>query len=203
MRKTLALSFAALALMAGCSSTPPTTSSERAVTTESSERAVPSVTQEKGTTVTVETDGNKRTDGTYQSSHSDAGGARASVQVRSEKSTADGATSTHDKVMKVTSEGGEADSLGFTQDDKNVGVTGSNVTKDFDISGQDVAVSGSGNTLSFKGDTHGLSVTGNDNHIQVENADMVSVTGQNNQVTYSGTKPEITQSGEGNLVNPQ
>jgi len=150
--------LAALALVAGCSSSP-STSSERAVTTESTERQVPSVTQEKGTTVTVETDGNKRTDGTYQSSHSDAEGARASVQVHSEKSTADGATSSHDKVMKVTSEGGEADSLGFTQDDKNVGVTGSNVTKDFEVNGQDVAVSGSGNTLSFKGDTHGLSVT--------------------------------------------
>ncbi len=202
MRKTL-LSFVALALLAGCSSAPPTTSSERAVTTESSERAVPSVSQQKGTTVTVETDGNKRTDGTYQSSHSDAGGARASVQVRSEKSTADGATSTHDKVLKVSSEGADSDSLGFTQDDKNVGVTASNVTKEFEVSGQDVAVSGSGNTLTFKGDTHGLSVTGSDNHIQVENADMVSVAGQNNQVTYSGSKPEITKAGEGNLVNPQ
>ena len=202
MRKSFALSLAALALVAGCSSSP-TTSSERAVTTESTEREVPSVSQQKATTVTVETDGNKRTDGTYQSSHSDAEGARASVQVHAEKSTADGATSSHDKVLKVTSEGGEADSLGFTQDDKNVGVTGSNVTKDFAVAGQDVAVSGSGNTLSFKGDTHGLSVTGSDNHILVENADMVSVTGQNNQVTYSGSKPEITQSGEGNQVNPQ
>ncbi|MCW5872941.1 MAG: hypothetical protein KIS61_37190, partial [Candidatus Eremiobacteraeota bacterium] len=77
MRKTLALSCAALALVAGCSSSP-TTSSERAVTTESSERQVPSVTHQKGTTVSVETNGNKRTDGTYQSSHSDADGARAS-----------------------------------------------------------------------------------------------------------------------------
>lgn len=202
MRKSFALGLAALALVAGCSN-PPTTSSERATTTESTERAVPSVTQQKGTTVTVETDGNKRTDGTYQSSHSDADGARASVQVHSEKSTADGASSSHDKVLKVSSEGGEADSLGFTQDDKNIGVTGSNVTKDFSVSGQDVAVSGSGNTLTFKGDTHGLSVTGSENHIQVENADMVSVTGENNQVTYSGSKPEITQSGQGNQVNPQ
>ena len=202
MHKSFALSLAALALVTGCS-TAPTTSSERAVTTESSERQVPSVTQERGTTVSVETNGDKRTDGTYQSSHSDADGARASVQVHSEKSSADGASSSHDKVMKVTSEGGEADSLGFTQDDKNVGVTGSNVTKDFAVSGQDVAVYGSGNTLTFTGDTHGLSVTGSDNHIQVENADMVNVAGQNNQVTYSGTKPEITKAGEGNLVNPQ
>ena len=202
MRKTLAISLAALALLAGCSSTP-ATSSEQAVTTETSERQVPSVTKEKATVVSVETDGNKRTDGTYQSSHSDAEGARASVQVHSEKSSADGASSSHDKVMKVASEGGDAESLGFTQDDKNVGITGSNVTKDFQVSGQDVAVSGSGNTLSFKGDTHGLSVTGSDNHIQVENADMVNVSGENNQVTYSGSKPEITQSGQGNLVNPQ
>lgn len=202
MRKTLAISLTALALLVGCSS-PPTTSSEQAVTTETSERQVPSVSQEKSTVVSVEADGNKRTDGTYQSSHSDTEGARASVQVHAEKSSADGSSSSHDKVLKVASEGGDAESLGFTQDDKNVGVTGSNVTKDFQISGQDVAVSGSGNTLSFKGDTHGLSITGSDNHIQVENADMVNVSGANNQVTYSGSKPEITQSGQGNLVNPQ
>jgi len=90
--------------------------------------------------------------------------------------------------------------MGYSQDDKSVAVTGSNVTKDFTVNGQDVAISGSGNTLNFKGNTHGLSVTGNDNHIQVENAVMVDVTGQNNQVTYSGSKPEISKAGEGNLV---
>jgi hypothetical protein len=202
MRKTLIISLAALALLGGCS-TPTATSTERATTTQNSERAVPAVTQNKSTVVSVEANGNKRTDGTYQNSHSDAGGARASVQVHSQKSNASGASSSHDKELKVSSEGDDATSLGFTQDDKNVGVTGSNVTKEFNVNGQDVAVSGSGNTLTFKGSTHGLSVTGSDNHIQVENPQMLDISGENNQVTYSGTKPEITQAGQGNQVNPQ
>ena len=197
MRKSIALCLTSLALMAGCS-TAPTTNTERAVTTEQSEKQIPSVSQQKSTVVSVETDGNKRTDGTYQSRQSGSEGSRASVQVHSEKSSANGDTSQHDKVLKVASDGTE---MGYTQDDKNVGVTGSNVTKDFTVAGQDVAISGSGNTLTFKGSTHGLSVTGNDNHIQVENYAMVDVTGQNNQVTYSGSKPEITKAGEGNLVN--
>lgn len=199
MRKSIALSLTALALVAGCATTP-TTNTERAVTTEQSEKQVPSVSQDKSTVVSVETNGNKRTDGTYQSRRSDAEGASASVQVHSEKSSANGDNSQHSKVMKVSSDGTE---MGYTQDDKNVAVTGSNVTKDFTVEGQDVSVSGSGNTLSFKGSSHGLSVTGNDNHILVENAALVDVTGQNNQVTYSGSKPEITKAGEGNLVNPQ
>lgn len=199
MLKSIALSLTALALMAGCSTTP-TTNTERAVTTEQSEKEVPvpAVSQQKSTVVSVEANGNKRTDGTYQSRQSDAEGSRASVQVSSEKSNANGDTSKHNKVLKVASDGTE---MGYSQDDKSVAVTGSNVTKDFTVDGQDVAISGNGNTLNFKGATHGLSVTGNDNHIQVENAVMVDVTGQNNQVTYSGSKPEITKAGEGNLVN--
>ena len=202
MRKTFIISLTALALLGGCS-TPTATSTERATTTENTERAIPAVTQEKSTVVSVEANGNKRSDGTYQSSHSDDNGARASVQVHSQKVSADGATSSHDKVLKVSSEGDDATSLGFTQDDKNVGVTGSNVTKEFTVSGQDVTISGSGNTLTFKGNTHGLSVTGSDNHIQVENPEMLDVSGENNQVTYSGAKPTITQAGQGNQVNPQ
>ncbi|MBS2040052.1 DUF3060 domain-containing protein [bacterium] len=203
MRKTTVILMASLALLGGCSTPETNSSAERATTTETTERAVPSVTQNKSTVVSVEANGNKRTDGTYQSAHSDENGARASVQVHSQKSDASGSTSSRDKVLKVSSEGEDATSLGFTQDDKNVGVTGSNVTKEFNVDGQDVAVSGSGNTLTFKGKTHGLSVTGNDNHIQVENAQMLDVNGENNQVIYTGTKPEITQAGQGNQVNPQ
>lgn len=202
MRKTLVISLAALALLGGCS-TPTSSSTERAVTTESSQREIPNVSQQKSTVVSVEANGSRRTDGTYQSSHSDENGARASVQVHSQKSDPSGVTSSHDKLLKVSSEGDDATSLGFTQDDKNVGVTGSNVTREFTVDGQDVAVSGSGNTLTFRGNTHGLSVTGSDNHIQVENPQMLDVSGENNQITYTGAKPEISQSGQGNQVSPQ
>jgi len=201
MKKTLCVTLVGLACLLGCTRTQPTqTSTDVSSTTERTEEQIPSVDTSKSRVVSVESGGATRTDANSRSSHSDAEGSRASVSVSSSKTAPDGQTSQRNSVMKVSSEGAAQDSLGYTQDDKNIAITGSNVNKTWTAAGQDVAVSGSNNTLVFLGTTHGLSVTGSGNRVEVENPAIVDVSGQNNEILYSGPAPTIEKAGEGNTV---
>ena len=198
MKKTLCISLLALVWLVGCTQTP-TTSTDVSTTTETDSK-VTSVDSAKSRVVSVEQGGQKRTDANSRNSHSDANGSRATVSVSASRKEPDGQTSQRQSVMKVTSEGDDQNSLGYTQDDKNIAITGSNVTKTWTAAGQDVAISGSNNTLQFLGTTHGLSVTGSGNKVQVENASMVEVSGQNNEILYSGAPPTISKNGADNIV---
>ena len=149
---------------------------------------------------TVESGGQSRTEGNSRTSKSDNGGSSATVQVSAQQKDAKGNVSNHESLMKVSTEGTDAGSVGFTQDDHNVAVTGSNVTREWTINGQDVAVSGSNNTLTFRGSTHGLSVTGSGNRVTVDNPAQIDVSGQENSIVYVGATPTITIAGSKNAV---
>ena len=188
MTKRFGLSVLAVACLAGCAQQPIAV------------QPTSSVTSSKSHVVSVESEGQSRTEGTSRNSHSDAGGSQATVEVSAQQTDSKGNSSKRDSVMKVSSEGANANSLGFTQDEHNLGVTGSNVTKEWTVSGQDVAVSGSNNTLTFRGKTHGLSVTGSGNKVMVDNPEMVEVSGEENSVTYQGPAPTIKKTGLRNAV---
>lgn len=199
MKKNFCITLVALAWLVGCAKTPaPTTSTD--VTTTSENQQVATVDSANSRVVSVEQGGVQRTEANSRSSHSDAEGSRASVSVSAVQKNPDGKVSQRDSVMKVSSEGDGKDSLGYTQDDKHIAITGSNVVKTWTAAGQDVAISGSNNTLTFLGNTHGLSVTGSDNRVEVENSEIVEVSGEHNQVVYTGTAPTIEKSGNGNSV---
>ena len=111
----------------------------------------------------------------------------------------DGTVSSHSSQTSAAS----ADTLGYSQDAHHITVTGANITHSFAVSGEDVAVSGKGGQLVFTGQTHGLSVTGNDNHIDVDNATLIEVTGDRNHVRFSGARPTIKISGGLSSVDPK
>ena len=199
MKKTMCMTLVSLLWMVGCSQTPPTTR-DVSTTTETESQQLATVDSSKSRVVSVEANGRSRTEANSRSSHSDPTGSHASVSVSASRQEPDGETSQRNAVMKVSSEGDDQNSLGYTQDDKNIAITGSNVTKTWTADGQDVAISGSNNTLQFLGNTHGLSVTGNGNKVQVDNPSLVEVSGQSNEILYTGTPPTITKNGEHNVV---
>lgn len=186
--KSTTISLAALmslALACGCSNQAPPKSEV-------------SVTQNQSTQVTVESEGQKRSDATFQSSHSDSQGSRASVQVSASKTDANGKTSDYHRAAKVSS---DDSTLGFTVDDKQILVTGSNVTREFQCHGQDVRVSGNLNHLTFRGPINGLSVVGTDNSINSEQTDTIAVEGKNNRIRYQGQKADVRDGGSQNQVS--
>jgi hypothetical protein len=183
--------LAAIGILSGCSNNPEPASTPNI-----------SITDSKSQTVTVSQDGNTRTDSTSRTSHSDEEGAQSKVQVSNSKTGPDGTTSQESKVISSSADAND-DSLGYTRTDKNIAVSGSNVTRTIDVTGQDVAVSGNGNQLTFSGDTHGISVTGSDNKITVQSPDMIEVSGERNQVTYGGSTPTVKNEGSTNVVQAQ
>jgi hypothetical protein len=147
----------------------------------------------------VETDGKVRTEDYARASHSDAQGSQVNTHQGAHQVNADGTNSGHESNLSSSTN----NTLGYTQDEHHINVTGTNVSRQFPATGQDVAVSGQGCHLTFLGQTHGLSITGNDNQIEVENATLIDVSGARNKVQYTGAPPEIKQSGEGNSLQPK
>lgn len=161
----------------------------------------PQIVESKSRVSTNEVNGQGRTEANSRVSVVDGEGAKAESRSSAERFDQNGTVSRESKVVSASSDGNADASAGYTHDDKNVAVSGSNVTRTIDVNGQDVAVSGSGNTLTFSGDAHGLSVTGSDNKISVPSPEMIDVSGARNTVTYSGTtNPTVKQAGEGNSV---
>ena len=156
----------------------------------------PSITTSNSKVVTVASGDTSRTEEYGRNSHSDSQGSQASTHQAARQVNSDGVTREHSSDVNSASK----DTVGFSQDEHHIVVTGSNVTREFAVSGQDVAVSGRSGHLVFTGKTHGLSITGDDNHVEVENAILVEVSGLRNQVLYSGPRPEVRKTGNSNAV---
>lgn len=63
-----------------------------------------------------------------------------------------------------------------------------------------VNISGMTNVIEIQGDCAGVSVSGMNNTITVESAQSITASGFENQVTYRAGTPEISKSGEGNVI---
>ncbi len=79
-------------------------------------------------------------------------------------------------------------------------VTGINENKAVTCNDNIVSVSGVSNTVVIKGHCVSLTVSGLNNAITVDAADTIEASGLNNQVTYHSGSPQITKSGDGNVV---
>lgn len=79
-------------------------------------------------------------------------------------------------------------------------VTGINENQALTCNNNTVTVSGVSNTVVITGHCVSLTVSGLNNLITVEAADTIDASGLNNQVTYHSGSPQITKSGDGNVV---
>ncbi len=195
MYKSALAALVSLIVMSGCSQT---NDANVANATQAQTR----VSKTSSTVVSTEKDGDSRTDGTFQKSLSGPEVSTASVKVESKKTDASGQSREHSTVV---SSGSSTDTgnLGYSQTDKNIVVTGSNVTRTFEANGQDLAISGNNNHLIIKGKVHGISVTGRENQVQVENPEMIDVKGAKNNVVYSGPVATVSEIGNENRVTRQ
>ena len=79
-------------------------------------------------------------------------------------------------------------------------VTGINENQALTCNNNIVTVSGVSNTVVITGHCVGLPVSGMNNVITVDTTDTIDASGLNNQVTYHSGTPQITKSGDGNVV---
>jgi hypothetical protein len=79
-------------------------------------------------------------------------------------------------------------------------VTGINENQALTCNNNTVTVSGVSNTVIITGHCVSLSVSGLNNIITVEATDTIDASGLNNQVTYHLGTPQISKSGDGNVV---
>jgi hypothetical protein len=63
-----------------------------------------------------------------------------------------------------------------------------------------VSISGMNNTVQIQGACATVSVSGFENNVTVDSAQTISASGFDNKVTYRDGTPEISRSGQGNLV---
>ncbi|MBW0017852.1 MAG: DUF3060 domain-containing protein [Mycobacterium sp.] len=63
-----------------------------------------------------------------------------------------------------------------------------------------VTVSGISNTITITGHCKSLTVSGMKNSVTVDAADTIEASGLNNEVTYHTGTPQVSKSGEGNVV---
>lgn len=79
-------------------------------------------------------------------------------------------------------------------------VTGINENQALTCNNNTVTVSGVSNTVVITGHCVSLSVSGLNNMITVDATDTIDASGLNNQVTYHSGTPQISKSGDGNVV---
>ena len=79
-------------------------------------------------------------------------------------------------------------------------VTGINENQALTCNNNTVTVSGVSNTVVITGHCASVSVSGLNNMITVDATDAVDASGLNNQVTYHSGAPQVTKSGDGNVV---
>lgn len=100
--------------------------------------------------------------------------------------------------VSIESKGDEATVT--TSDENEVVITGNKSVQKRTCTGQDVQMQGDDNKADFTGNCEGLSVIGNRNAVTLENVATIQVTGDGNTVRWRGTKPQITNIGEGNTI---
>jgi len=79
-------------------------------------------------------------------------------------------------------------------------VTGINENQAITCNDNIVTVSGVSNTVAITGHCASLTVSGLNNVITVDATDTIDASGLNNQVTYHSGSPQITKSGDGNVI---
>jgi len=79
-------------------------------------------------------------------------------------------------------------------------VTGINENQALTCNNNTVTVSGVSNTVVITGHCASLTVSGLNNVITVDATDTIDASGLNNQVTYHSGSPQVSKSGDGNVV---
>jgi hypothetical protein len=79
-------------------------------------------------------------------------------------------------------------------------VSGINENKTIACNESVVTVSGISNTIIITGHCASLTVSGMKNSVSVDAVDTIDASGLNNQVTFHSGSPQITKSGDGNVV---
>ena len=79
-------------------------------------------------------------------------------------------------------------------------VTGINENQTLTCNNNTVTVSGVSNTVVITGHCASLTVSGLNNVITVDTTDTIDASGLNNQVTYHSGSPQVSKSGDGNVV---
>jgi hypothetical protein len=82
----------------------------------------------------------------------------------------------------------------------NISIAGINENKTVTCNGNSVTVSGVSNTITISGHCTKLTVSGMQNSVTVDAVDTIDASGLNNQVTYHSGSPQISKSGDGNVV---
>lgn len=84
---------------------------------------------------------------------------------------------------------------------QNISIQGAGQTHQFSCVGEAVNVEGASNTVTLTGRVGTLVVNGSSNQVEVENAQLIEVSGTGNKVVWRGSKPEVNISGIDNDVN--
>jgi hypothetical protein len=79
-------------------------------------------------------------------------------------------------------------------------VTGLNENQALTCNNNVVTVSGVSNTVVITGHCASVTVSGLNNVITVDATDTIDASGLNNQVTYHSGSPQVSKSGDGNVV---
>jgi Protein of unknown function (DUF3060) len=82
----------------------------------------------------------------------------------------------------------------------NLSIAGINQSRTVACNNNSVTVSGVSNTITISGHCTKLTVSGMQNSITVDAVDSIDASGLNNQVTYHSGSPQISKSGDGNVV---
>ncbi len=82
----------------------------------------------------------------------------------------------------------------------NLSIAGINQNRTVACNNNSVTVSGVSNTITISGHCTKLTVSGMQNTITVDAVDTIDASGLNNQVTYHSGSPQISKSGDGNVV---
>lgn len=88
--------------------------------------------------------------------------------------------------------------------DGSLNLLGSNQQRSVNCNSDAVQITGNRSTITLEGTCSEVTLVGNDNVIQTKTVGIISVTGNNNQVTWSngvnGGTPRISRSGNDNVI---
>ncbi|MGB9223332.1 DUF3060 domain-containing protein [Mycobacterium sp.] len=82
----------------------------------------------------------------------------------------------------------------------NLSIAGINQNRTVACNDNSVTVSGVSNTITISGHCTKVTVSGMQNTVTVDAVDTIDASGLNNQVTYHSGSPQISKSGDGNVV---
>jgi hypothetical protein len=87
------------------------------------------------------------------------------------------------------------------QSDGSMNITGDKANKVVACGGKNIGITGNNNTLTVTGGCGAVTVSGSGNHITLDSAATITVTGQNNNVAYRSGTPGVNNKGAHNLVH--